>query len=614
MARHADLPHRRPGHSGLNDWRIYRRLLGYVTPQWPMFSLSLVGYVIYSLGNVLLADLMQFLLDSLDDSVRVTSGIVSSIAYRFFDNSGLGRVEFARIAVPVAMVTLAATRASGFFMGNYCMSHVARTLIHRLRCQLFDKMLVAPSVYYDAHTQGALISKITFNVEQVTGAVTKALKIVVREGLTVIALASYLLYLNWRLCLVFIAVIPVIAVVVTYVGRHFRRYSRRIQSSMGDVTQVSGESVSGYKEIRLFGGQHQQHERFRDASQYNRVQNLKLAFADGLSTPVIQTLLALALATLVWFALSPDILRGFTAGSLVAFLTAATQLGKPIRQLSEVQSDIQRGLAAAEDIFAQLDLEEESDHGRYEVARAAGAISVRGVSFAYRGNPDRVLHDVSIDIPAGKTVALVGRSGSGKSTLVHLLARFYQPGEGEILLDGIPLADYRLANLRAQLAMVSQHVALFHDTVYNNIAYGSLADRGEDAVLAATESAYARHFIEALPGGFQTVLGDDGGGLSGGQRQRIAIARAILKDAPVLILDEATSALDNESEHRIQRALDNVMANRTTIVIAHRLSTVEHADSIVVMDAGRVVACGNHQSLLQEGGLYAQLYHQKFSI
>ena len=598
----------------MNDWQVYRRLLGYVTPQWPMFSLSLVGYVIYSLGNVLLADLMQFLLDSLDDSVRVTSGIVSSIAYRFFDNSGLGRVEFARIAVPVAMVTLAATRASGFFMGNYCMSHVARTLIHRLRCQLFDKMLVAPSIYYDAHTQGALISKITFNVEQVTGAVTKALKIVVREGLTVIALASYLLYLNWRLCLVFIAVIPVIAVVVTYVGRHFRRYSRRIQSSMGDVTQVSGESVSGYKEIRLFGGQRQQHERFRDASQYNRVQNLKLAFADGLSTPVIQTLLALALATLVWFALSPDILRGFTAGSLVAFLTAATQLGKPIRQLSEVQSDIQRGLAAAEDIFAQLDLEEESDHGRYEVARAAGAISVRGVSFAYRGNPDRVLHDVSIDIPAGKTVALVGRSGSGKSTLVHLLARFYQPGEGEILLDGIPLADYRLANLRAQLAMVSQHVALFHDTVYNNIAYGSLADRGEDAVLAATESAYARHFIEALPGGFQTVLGDDGGGLSGGQRQRIAIARAILKDAPVLILDEATSALDNESEHRIQRALDNVMANRTTIVIAHRLSTVEHADSIVVMDAGRVVACGNHQSLLQEGGLYAQLYHQKFSI
>jgi subfamily B ATP-binding cassette protein MsbA len=371
--------------------------------------------------------------------------------------------------------------------------------------------------------------------------------------------------------------------------------------------------VSGYREIRIFGGQAQQKERFREASQYNRSQNLKMAFADGLSTPVIQTLLALALATLVWFALSPDILAGFTAGSLVAFLTAATQLGKPIRQLSEVQSDIQRGLAASEDIFAQLDLDEEMDSGEVTVKRATGAISVRGLSFAYPGSDRLVLENVSLEIPAGKTVALVGRSGSGKTTLVQLLARFYPVETGEITLDGIPLADYRLANLRAQLAMVSQQVALFHDTVYNNIAYGALADAREEAVLAATESAYAREFIESLPAGFQTVLGDDGGGLSGGQRQRIAIARAILKDAPVLILDEATSALDNESEHRIQQALDNVMANRTTIVIAHRLSTVEHADSIVVMDAGRVVASGTHQTLLQEGGLYAQLYHQKFA-
>ena len=614
MARYAVLPPRQRGPGGGNDWQIYRRLLGYVLPQWGMFSLSLLGYVIYSLGNVLLADLMQFLLDSLDDSVKVTSGIVSTIAYSLFDAGARDQVQFALIAVPAAMVLIATTRACGFFMGNYCMSHVARTLIHKLRCQLFDKMLVAPSAYYDAHTQGALISKITFNVEQVTGAVTKALKTVVREGLTVIALSAYLLYLNWRLCLVFIAVIPIIAAVVTFVGRHFRRYSRRIQSSMGDVTQVSGESVRGYREIRIFGGQPQQQERFRGASQYNRAQNLKLAFVDGLSTPVIQALLALALATLVWFALSPDILRGFTAGSLVAFLTAATQLGKPIRQLSEVQSDIQRGLAAAEDIFGQLDLDEEVDTGRYEVTRARGNISVRGISFAYPGNDRLVLQDVSLEIPAGKTVALVGRSGSGKTTLVQLLARFYPLQRGDILLDGVPLGDYRLANLRAQLAMVSQHVALFHDTVYNNIAYGALANASEDAVLAAAEAAYARHFIEALPGGFQAVLGDDGGGLSGGQRQRIAIARAMLKDAPVLILDEATSALDNESEHRIQQALDRAMANRTTIVIAHRLSTVEHADSIVVMDAGRVVACGTHRALLQEGGLYAQLYHQKFAV
>lgn len=597
----------------MSDWQIYRRLLAYALPHWLMFSLSLLGYMIYSVGNVLLADLLQFLLDSLDDSVEVTAGIVSRIVYQLFSTDGLDRVEFARIAVPLAMVAIAATRASGFFIGNYCMSYVSRSLIHKLRCELFNKMLVAPSAYYDAHNQGALISKITFNVEQVSGAVTKALKTVVREGLTVLALAGYMLYLNWRLCLVFIAVIPLIAAVVTFVGKHFRRYSRRIQSSMGDVTQVSGESISGYKEIRIFGGQRQQRDRFFQASQFNRAQNLKLAFADGLSTPVIQSLLAIALAALVWFALSPDILRGFTAGSLVAFLTAATQLGKPVRQLSEVQSDIQRGLAAAEDIFAQLDLEEEEDNGSFEVRRARGDISVRSLSFAYPGSDRLVLADVSFDIPAGSTVALVGRSGSGKTTLVQLLARFYPVTRGTILLDGIPLADYRLDNLRAQLAMVAQHVTLFHDTVYNNIAYGALADAGEQAVLAATESAFARDFIEALPAGYQTVLGDDGGGLSGGQRQRIAIARAILKDAPVLVLDEATSALDNESEHRIQRALDNVMANRTTIVVAHRLSTVEHADTIVVLDAGRVVASGDHQTLLREDGLYAQLYHQKFA-
>jgi subfamily B ATP-binding cassette protein MsbA len=614
VARQADSPHRQGGAGRSSDWQIYRRLFGYVIPQWALFGLSLLGYLVYSLGNVLLADLMQFLLDSLDDSVEVTSGIVSTVVYGLFDPGSLDRVQFARIAVPAAMVLIASTRACGFFIGNYFMSYVGRTLVHKLRCQLFDRMLVAPAAYYDAHNQGSLISKITFNVEQVTGAVTKALKTVVREGLTVIALATYMLYLNWRLCLVFIAVIPIIAAVVTFVGRHFRRYSRRIQSSMGDVTQVSGEGISGYREIRIFGAQPAQRERFGAASRYNRAQNLKLAFVDGLSTPVIQTLLALALATLVWFALSPDILRGFTAGSLVAFLTAATQLGKPIRQLSEVQSVIQQGLAAAEDIFAQLDLDDEVDAGSYEVARARGDISLRGVSFAYPGSDRLVLQDVSLEIPAGKTVALVGRSGSGKTTLVQLLARFYPLQHGEILLDGIPLGDYRLANLRAQVAMVSQHVALFNDTVYNNIAFGSLATAGQDAVLAAAEAASARHFVEALPAGFQTVLGDDGGGLSGGQRQRIAIARAMLKDAPVLILDEATSALDNESEHRIQRALDTAMANRTTIVIAHRLSTVEHADSIVVMDAGRVVASGNHLDLLRQGGLYSQLYQQKFAV
>lgn len=597
----------------LSDWQLYRRLLSYVVPYWYFFLFSLIGYLVYSLGNVLLADLMQFLLDALNESDEVASGIISGLAYKLFDGGGMGQLEFARIAVPVAIVVLTLTRASGFFLGTYFMNHVARHLVHELRCELFNKMLVAPSAYYDSHSQGVLISKITFNVEQVTGAVTKALKIVVRESLTVIALLSYMLYLNWRLCLIFLAVTPFIALVVTVVGKHFRRYSRRIQASMGDVTQVSNESIGAYREVRIFGGQSRQQARFRSASEYNRVQSLKLALADALSTPVIQTLLALSLATLVWFALSPNILAGFSAGSLVAFLTAAAQLGKPIRQLSGVQSVVQRGLAAAEDIFAQLDQEEEIDQGRHSSARAVGNISIRQVSFAYPGSDTPVLKDVSLDIPAGQTIALVGRSGSGKSTLVQLLARFYPLGSGSMLLDDIPIEQYQLSNLRSQIALVSQDVTLFHDTVYNNIAYGTLSTASRDDVVAAAESAHARDFIDELPQGFDTLLGDDGGGLSGGQRQRIAIARAILKDAPVLVLDEATSALDNESEHRIQRALDNIMVDRTTIVIAHRLSTVERADTIVVLDAGQIVATGTHAELLQQGDLYAQLYHQEFT-
>ena len=597
----------------MSDWQLYGRLLGYVVPYWWFFALSLLGYIVYSLGNVLLADMMQFLLDALNQSDKADSGLVSRVAYGLFYEEGMDKLEFTRLAFPISLVILAFIRSMGFFVGTYFMNHVARNLIHTLRCELFDKMLVAPSAYYDSHSQGVLISKITFNVEQVSGAVTKALKIIVREGLTVVALLSYMLYLNWRLCLVFLAVAPAIALVVSIVGKHFRRYSRRIQASMGDVTQVSNETIGAYREVRIFGGQEQQSERFQSASDYNRVQSLKLAFLDALSTPVIQTLLAFSLAALVWFALKPSLLADFSAGSLVAFLTAAGQLGKPIRQLSSIQSVIQRGLAAAEDIFAQLDQEEELDKGSLEVTRAGGAISFQQINFAYPGSDTQVLRNVSLDIAPGETVALVGRSGSGKSTMVQLLARFYQPSSGSILLDGIPVEEYSLSSLRHQLAMVSQNVTLFHDTVFNNIAYGSLADKGQEAVDQALESAYAKDFIASMPDGIDTLLGDDGGGLSGGQRQRIAIARAFLKDAPVIILDEATSALDNESEHRIQRSLDSISRDRTTIIIAHRLSTVEKADRIVVMDEGQIVAAGTHAELLAGDGIYAQLYHQEFS-
>ena len=596
-----------------NDWQLYLRILGYVLPYWYIFAFSILGYIVYSVGNVLFADLMQFLLDSLNESDNVNDSILGGIAHSLFPDTGMGTLEFARIAVPVTVITLAFIRAMGYFVGTYFMNHVARNLVHDLRCELFNKMLFAPSAYYDEATSGVLISKITFNVEQLTGAATRALKIAVREGLTVIALITYMLYLNWRLCLVFLAVAPFIALVVTVVGKHFRRYSRRIQASMGEVTQVSNESIGAYRDVRIFGGQAHQQERFRAASNYNRVESLKMAFADALSTPLIQTMLAIALSVLIWFALNPAILSGFSAGSLVAFLTAAAQLGKPIRSLSGVQNEIQRGLAAAEDIFAQLDHDSEVDTGDYQVERARGEISIRELSFSYANSDASVLDNISLDIKAGETVALVGRSGSGKTTLIQLLARFYQPQGGEIKLDGVPIADYQLANLRQQIAMVSQSVTLFHDTVMNNIAYGDSANATEEEVFAATEAASASGFIEELPQGFDTVLGEDGAGLSGGQRQRIAIARALLKNAPVLVLDEATSALDNESEHRIQRALENVMKDRTTLVIAHRLSTVENADRIVVLDEGRIVATGSHSELLSQKGLYSQLYHQEFT-
>ncbi len=597
----------------LSDWQLYKRLLAYVIPYWYLFALSIVGFMVYSLGNVLLADLLQFLLDALNDAPDVHDGIVATASKWMFDPGDMSRQEYARIAVPVVTVLLALVRALGFFAGTYFMTSVARNLVHDLRCELFGKMLSAPTTYYEEAASGVLISKITYNVEQVTGAVTNALKIVLREGLTVIALLSYMIYLNWRLCLVFFAVAPFIALVVAVVGKHFRRYSRRIQSSMGDVTQVSNESISAFREVRMYGGQEQQRGRFEQASNYNRVESLKLAFADALSTPVIQTMLATALGVLVWFAMNPSILAGFSAGSLVAFLTAAGQLGKPIRQLSGVQSVLQRGLAASEDIFAQLDTEAELDRGQYQVPRARGALHFDQVSFTYPGGERPAVEDFSLTIEPGQTVALVGRSGSGKSTLVHLLTRFHEADSGNIALDGTSVQDYQLQNYRDQIGLVSQQVTLFQDTVANNIAYGTLATASQETILEASRAAYAHDFIMGLPRGYDTLLGEDGGGLSGGQRQRIAIARAVLKDAPVMILDEATSALDNESEFYIQEALEKIMARCTTLVIAHRLTTIESADLIVVMDQGRMVDAGSHVDLLAAGGLYAQLYNQEFN-
>jgi subfamily B ATP-binding cassette protein MsbA len=382
---------------------------------------------------------------------------------------------------------------------------------------------------------------------------------------------------------------------------------------MGEVTQLSNESVHAFDEIRMFAATEQQSARFRAASQFNRIQSVKLAFVQAVSTPIAQIILSFALGALFWFALDPEILAGFTAGSLVAFIAAATQLGKPIRTLTNVQSVVQRGLAAAEDLFVQIDTPPERDTGKTTLSRASGELTFEDVSFAYPGSETAALDRIDLRIPAGSLVAFVGRSGAGKTSLIQLLCRFYAPSAGRILLDGHPIGELRLSDYRRQLAVVFQNIVLFSDTVRANVAFGQVDQVDDVAILAALEVAQARDFVEALPEGLDTKLGDGGGGLSGGQRQRLAIARAVLKDAPVLILDEATSALDNESEAAIQASLDSAAVGRTTLVIAHRLSTVERADLIVVMDKGKVVAVGNHAELIASKGLYSSLYQQGFA-
>ena len=596
-----------------SDWALYRRLLTYVAHYGGAFLLSIFGFVVYSGANVLLADLTQFLLDSLGQSAQIDIGVVSKISYWLWPQGDQTALDYARVAVPIAAIALAFIRAAGYFLGNYFMNIVARGVVHRLRTQVFDVLIRVPRVAIDQYSHGELVSKLTFNVEQVSGACSEALKTMLRDGLTVIALISYMLYLNWKLTLVFFAIAPAIAGVVLAVSKHFRRYSRRIQESMGEVTQLSNESVHAFDEIRMFAATEQQSARFEAASQFNRIQSLKLAFVQAVSTPIAQIVLAFALGALFWFALDPEILAGFTAGSLVAFIAAATQLGKPIRTLTNVQSVVQRGLAAAEDLFTQIDTPLERDDGTVSLSRAAGELTFDGVSFAYPGSDNPALNDLDLHIPAGSLVAFVGRSGAGKTSLIQLLCRFYAPDAGRILLDGHPIGELRLSDYRSQLAVVFQNIVLFSDTVRANVAFGQSDQIDDAAIFAALEVAQARGFVEALPEGLDTKLSDGGGGLSGGQRQRLAIARAVLKDAPVLILDEATSALDNESEAAIQASLDAAASGRTTLVIAHRLSTVERADLIVVMDKGKIVATGNHAELMASEGLYRSLYQQGFA-
>jgi subfamily B ATP-binding cassette protein MsbA len=597
----------------VSDSKLYGRLLTYAFAYKWSLVLSFLGYVVYSLGNVLLADLTQFLLDSLGGQPMAGLGFVSQASQWIWPPGDKSPTDYARIAVPVAAVVLSLGRALGFFAGSYFMNKVARSVVHVLRTQLFDVLVRAPKAHIDKFSTGELLSKVTFNVEQVSGAASDALKTMLREGLTIIALVSYMLYLNWELTAVFFIVAPAIGLVVHVVGKHFRRYSKRIQDSMGSVTEVTAESLSGLDDVRIYGATEQVSERFESVSLFNKQQSLKLAFVQAVSTPIIQTLLALALGALFWFALDPAVLQEFSAGSLVAFITAAAQLGKPIRTLSSIQSIIQRGLAAAEDIFEQLDTELEQNTGGSTLGHINGCVAFHNIGFRYPGAQSDAIFDVSFSVEAGQTVAVVGRSGSGKSTLVKLLARFYTPTAGHITLDDVDIQSIELSNYRENLAFVPQAINLFSDTVAGNIALGGMSGSSREAVIEAAKQAQADGFVSELESDYDTLIGEQGVGLSGGQQQRVAIARALLKAAPVLILDEATSALDNESESLIQAALDASRVGRTTFVVAHRLSTIESADTVLVMDEGRVVAAGSHANLLEHEPIYRSLHQQGFN-
>ncbi|MDO3381021.1 lipid A export permease/ATP-binding protein MsbA [Gilvimarinus algae] len=562
---------------------VYLRLLGYIKPHWLSFLISVLGFVVYSASQPAMAQYMEYLLNFIEAEERGPLWQPSLI-----------------------IIAIIAVRGFGGFLGNFFISKVSFRIVDTLRVTLFNHMVYLPGEFYERNDSGKLISIINFNINNVTTASTEALKTIIREGTTLIGLLAYLFYKDWVLTLIMMTVAPIIAVLVGYVGKRLRRLSSKVQHSMGDITQVTSEMVSGYRVMRSFGGETYEKERFAAASWRNYLQNVKVIFTSALNTPVIQLLIALAMGALLWVALGQMQIQD--AGAFVAYFLAVGMVQKTMRQLSEVVPVIQKGVAAADSIFQVLDEKTEEDNGDYVPNRVSGKVSVRDLHFTYQGSDREALKGIQLDVQPGQVVALVGKSGSGKSTLMNLLTRFYSGFEGSITIDGTDIREFTLKSLRAQIALVTQQVVLFNDTVAANIAYGTLNDAAMDKVRRAADLAYASEFIDKLPQGYDTFIGEGGAKLSGGQRQRLAIARAIFKDAPILILDEATSALDNESERYIQQALETVSRGRTTFVVAHRLSTIEKADVIVVMEDGCIVEQGSHAQLMQEQGHYARLH------
>lgn len=567
-----------------------KRLFQYIKPYRSAFILAIVGMLGYAGVDTFFFYHIETLID---DGLGANNPMI---------------LVYGAIFVPVVFLL----RGIFNFISSYFLSYVGFHIVTNLRQELFEHLMRVPVSYHDKMSTGGLISKITYDTQQLAEATSQAILTMVREGAFVIGLIALMMYHSWQLSLIFLVIGPLVGKIVSVVSKKFRHVSTNIQAAMGDVTTTSEQMINGHQVVVMFEGQEKEKKRFATVNQRTRRQNLKLVTIRSISTSLIQLIASLSLSMVLFVASFPSMLETLSPGAFTTLLTCMIMLLRPLKQLTNVNSDFQRGLAAAKSIFLVLDQETETDRGTYEVDRVKGHLKINQLTFSYHNNDDCALKQIDFEVEAGKTIALVGRSGSGKSTLSNLLTRFYEYETGHIELDGVDIRDYKLASLRRQFAVVSQDVILFNDTIENNIAYGSEEKITKKDIERAVKLAYIDDFIEELPLGMDTVVGENGVMLSGGQKQRIAIARALLRNAPILILDEATSALDTKSERHIQQALENLKQDRTSIVIAHRLSTIEKANEILVMDKGQIIERGTHQELLESQGAYAQLYHMQF--
>ena len=575
----------------LTSAQLYFRLLGYVKIYWRIFAVSIIAMAIAAATDPLLPALLKPLLDG-------TFVHKDDLVMRW---------------APVLLLVIFLVRGIASFIGTYAIGWVGTKLVMDLRKEMFSKLLSLPTSFYDDHATGNLISKLTFDVTQVTEAATSVVTVSVRDSVVIVGLLGWLFYLNWKLTLLSLVILPIIVFIIRTLNFRLRNAGRDTQRAMGNVTQVIEESITAHKVVKLFGGQTYENHRFGEQANWVRRYFMKYLSAGAANVPLVQMVAAMALSLIIYIVIVQSKNDETTVGGFLSFITAMLMLTAPLKRITGVSQTMQRGLAAAESIFELLDTPGETDTGKVSMGRTQGRIAFEHVSLSYHNDDRLALRDVCLVIPAGQSVALVGASGSGKSTMANLVPRFYQPTAGRIMLDGQDISDLTLASLRSNIALVSQEVVLFNDTVSANIAYGQMREVAEHEIVAAAQAAHAMEFIREMPQGLNTLVGERGVKLSGGQRQRIAIARAILKNAPILILDEATSALDSESERHVQAALETLMKGRTSLVIAHRLSTIEKADRIVVLQKGEIIETGTHSELLEKEGVYAQLHRIQFS-